>query len=174
MPEVLKVSEKPGLGIEPALSYLPWVSRDEVSALEEKVSEVKESLNEVLGALASTDLRIKELENFKNSLENRITSLSKELDDAKAVLENVASIAFVSKLIGTWKGMTCSWVVENVCTAWKLSNEVASEIKEYFGDAALVKVNGDWRLAIKGVPHICAFCPLYKPKNGISAEDRKA
>ena len=174
MPEVLKVSEKSEVGIEPALSYLPWVNRDEVSALEEKISEVKESLKEVLNTLASTDFRVKELESYRNSIENRVTLLSRELDGVKAALKSIAPIAFVSKLIGTWKGMTCGWVIEDVCTAWKLSDEVASEIKEYFGDAALVKINGDWRLAVKRVPHICASCPLYKPKNGISAEDHKA
>ena len=173
MPDVVKVSEKPRVGIEPALSYLPWVSRDEVSTLEERIKEVKDSFKDVLSKLDSTELRVKELENLKNSLESRFTSLSKELDSVRVALKNTAPIAFVSKLVGTWKGMTCSWVIENVCTAWKLSSEVASEIKDHFGDSALVKVNGDWRLAVKSVPHICAFCPLYKPKNGISAEEGK-
>jgi len=171
--EVLKVGEKPELGLEPVLRYLPWASRDEVSALREEIDEVKKNLKEVLNNLAGTDSKIKELEGIKSSIEGKLASVGSELDSVRTELSKLEPVVFVSKLVGVWKGMTCSWVLEGVCTAWKLSSEVVNEIKKYFSDAALVNVNNDWKLAVKNVPYICAFCPLYKPKNGISTGEQK-
>ena len=172
MPEVLEVHEKPKprVGIEPVLNYLPWVSRDEVSTLEERVKEVEEELKKVSEASSNTKTRVEELSRVGEALENKVTSLYSELNEVKSTLRDIAPIAFVSRLVGAWKSMTCSWVIENVCTAWKLSEEAAKDIRTYFNDAALVKVNNDWRIAVKNTPHLCAFCPLYKPKNGTSAK----
>ena len=171
--EVLKAGEKSELGFEPVLMHLPWASRDEVSALRKEVDEVRRNLKEILSNLATTDSKVKELEELKSLVKDKLRTVSNELGSLRAELGKLEPVVFVSKLVGVWKGMTCSWVLEGVCTAWKLSAEVVNEIKKYLSDAALVNVNSEWKLAVKNAPHICAFCPLYKPKNGVSAGQQK-
>jgi len=173
MTEVFKVNNKDSVGIEPTLNYIPWVSREDISTLIDKIKEVKKDFKEILSALDDIDRKIRGVEEHKKYIEDKISSMSRDIDELRLSLRKVLPIALLSELVGAWKSVTCGWISENICSVWKLRDEVVSDIRKYFGDEALIKVGETWRLVIKKNPYICAFCPLYKPKNEVSTEHRE-
>ncbi len=170
--EVKPVEEAKLAVLRPTAPFSPWVTRDEFSKLVEEVRSVKESLNKLSGELSRFSEEFQSTSKSINEELGRVrVELGKVSNESNRALRLAESSELILKLIGSWKGDTCTNAKEGICTAWQVNSSIADTLKQKFGENAVKQVNGDLRVNIKVVSLMCATCPLYTPPSATSKQE---
>ncbi len=163
-------------GFEAPVEYLPWATQDDIRRIQARIEELSKEL----------ERRMNELNSIKASLTNEVSAtkvsvdeLRKKIEETESAvgrikheLESLKATIVLGKMVGEWKGITCTHSQQGVCTAWRLGTEVSEAIKKTFGEDAVSVVEGITRVNVAKVPTLCAFCPLYKPKHQSKSQNQ--
>jgi predicted RNase H-like nuclease (RuvC/YqgF family) len=154
-------------GLQAPLDYMPWTPKEAISEVREVIKELEDKvrlLHENVERLRTYDLRdVYSMREIINSMKQDLNDLRKAIATLEERIGRVESLLSLGTSVGLWKSSTCSYKVEDVCTAWKLDEASAERIVNVFGPEAVKVVDGAKRVVVSKVPLLCAFCPLYKP-----------
>ena len=151
------------------VDYMPWTPKEALGeikerddSLESKVREIREKIDRI----RSEDLSdVRTIKDYLNSMREDLKTLKELTGDLETRVKAVEELLGVGTSVGLWKASTCSYRLnDGICMAWKLDEASANKIRSIFGNSSVRENNGVLRVVVDKVPLLCAFCPLYKPK----------
>lgn len=98
-----------------------------------------------------------------------VIELKKRLDKVEATVSSidVAQLKLIIELasaMGLWRCNQCKLNINNVCTGWRLSQELANNITSIAGSNAIVHQDNLYRFNIAKLPFIGVLCPIFASK----------
>ncbi|MEM1526971.1 MAG: hypothetical protein QXZ41_05485 [Ignisphaera sp.] len=98
-----------------------------------------------------------------------VIEVKQRIEKLEALVANVDAVKLrllieLAEAMGFWRCSQCKLNLNNTCTGWRLSQEMANKISGIASADAVVQQDNVYRINLSKIAFVGVFCPIYTPK----------